>query len=218
MSTALFGKDAITGSQDPVIITNNALHTNQYVWDTATLTWIKQVQSSSTGTSSDVNITNTSIPVTQNGSWTVNTVAPSYAKRYDQVDDTLAYLGAAATLINGSQLTASPGSYSVTGASALLFDDRFFVLDSGTLSITGSSATLAHLRSINASPGSYNISGVPAALAYPYWPLPSQVIKGVAYGPNGDDYLGTFVDLSIKIDVQSGALIKPLSSKTAITL
>lgn len=93
MSTALFGKDAITGSQDPVIITNNALHTNQYVWDTATLSWIKQVQNSSTGTSADVNITNTSIPVSQNGSWTVTTLPTLYSKRYDQVSDVLAYLG-----------------------------------------------------------------------------------------------------------------------------
>lgn len=125
MSTALFGKDAITGAQDPVSITNNALHTNQYVWDTATLTWIKQVQSSSTGTSSDVNITNTSIPVTQNGSWTVNTVAPSYAKRYDQVDDTLAYLGDAA--VGSSISTASwriqKLEFGVTGSVTITFAD-----------------------------------------------------------------------------------------------
>jgi hypothetical protein len=93
MSTALFGKDAITGAQDPVVITNNALHTNQYVWDTATLSWIKQVQNSSTGTSADVNITNTSIPVSQNGAWTVTTLPTLYSKRYDQVSDVLAYLG-----------------------------------------------------------------------------------------------------------------------------
>lgn len=125
MSTALFGKDAITGSQDPVVITNNALHTNQYVWDTATLTWIKQVQSSSTGTSSDVNITNTSIPVTQNGSWTVNTVAPSYAKRYDQVDDTLAYLGDAAvgSVTSTASWRIQKLEFGVTGSVTITFAD-----------------------------------------------------------------------------------------------
>lgn len=91
MSTAIFGKDAITGSNDAVVITNNALHMNQYVWDTATLSWVKQIQSTSTGTSADVNVTNVSIPVTQSGSWTVSN--PLYAKRYDQVDSTTAYLG-----------------------------------------------------------------------------------------------------------------------------
>lgn len=125
MSTALFGKDAITGAQDPVSITNNALHTNQYVWDTATLTWIKQVQSSSTGTSSDVNITNTSIPVTQNGSWTVNTVAPSYAKRYDQVDDTLAYLGDAAvgSVTSTASWRIQKLEFGVTGSVTITFAD-----------------------------------------------------------------------------------------------
>jgi hypothetical protein len=125
MSTALFGKDAITGAQDPVSITNNALHTNQYVWDTATLTWIKQVQSSSTGTSADVNITNTSIPVTQNGSWTVNTIAPVYSKRYDQVNDTLAYLGDA---VVGSSMSSSVWriqklDFGATGSVTITFAD-----------------------------------------------------------------------------------------------
>jgi len=125
MSITLFGKDAITGSQDPVSITNNALHTNQYIWDTATLTWIKQVQSNSTGPSTDVNITNTSIPVTQNGSWTVNTVAPTYAKRYDQVDDTLAYLGDA--VVGSVTSTASwriqKLVFGVTGSVTITFAD-----------------------------------------------------------------------------------------------
>ncbi len=91
MSTTLFGKDSVTGSQDAVAITNHALHMNQYVWDTASLSWIKQVQSTSSGSSTDVNITNVSIPVTQSGAWSVSTTA--YAKRYDQVSDVLAYLG-----------------------------------------------------------------------------------------------------------------------------
>jgi hypothetical protein len=69
---------------------------NQYVWDTATLSWIKQVQSTSTGTSADVNITNTSVPVTQSGVWSVATTPTLYSKQYDQVSDTLAYLGDAA--------------------------------------------------------------------------------------------------------------------------
>lgn len=104
MSTALFGKDSVTGSQDPVIITNNALHMNQYVWDTATLSWVKQVQSTSSGSSTDVNITNVSIPVTQAGTWNVSTVPTLYSKRYDQVSDVLAYLGDASV---GSSTSSS---------------------------------------------------------------------------------------------------------------
>jgi len=104
MSTALFGKDSVTGSQDPVIITNNALHMNQYVWDTATLSWVKQVQSTSSGSSTDVNITNVSVPVTQAGTWSVSTTSTLYSKRYDQVSDVLAYLGDASV---GSSTSSS---------------------------------------------------------------------------------------------------------------
>lgn len=102
MSTAIFGKDSITGSHDAVAVTNSAIHMNQYVWDTATLSWIKQVQSVSGGASSDVNVTNLSIPVTQSGTWNIG--SPQYAKQYDQVSTTLAYLGDA--VVGGSASSA----------------------------------------------------------------------------------------------------------------
>ena len=41
-----------------------------YIWDTGTLAWVPQTSGGS-GPSSDVNVTNSSIPVTQAGSWTV---------------------------------------------------------------------------------------------------------------------------------------------------
>lgn len=62
MSVSLFGKDAITGSNDPVSISNNNLHVAQYIWDTNTLAWIKQTGSSG-AVGSDVTVTN--FPATQ---------------------------------------------------------------------------------------------------------------------------------------------------------
>lgn len=70
MTTQITGKSPVTGSFDEVYVTNNGFHINQYVWDTATLNWIKQ-SSSGSGTGTDVNITNSSIPVSQNGAWSV---------------------------------------------------------------------------------------------------------------------------------------------------
>lgn len=97
MSTSLFAKDAVTGSNDAVALSNNNLHVAQYVWDTNTLSWIKQSVTTESGApASNVNVTNTSIPVTQSGTWTVVTSAPTYAKRYDSVDSTTSYLGNAA--------------------------------------------------------------------------------------------------------------------------
>lgn len=62
MSVSLFGKDSLTGSNDPVSVSNNNLHVAQYVWDTNTLSWIKQTGSSG-ATGSDVTVTN--FPATQ---------------------------------------------------------------------------------------------------------------------------------------------------------
>jgi len=87
MSTVIYGKDEITLSNDPVNLTQNKLHIAQYVWDTNTLSWIRQTGSAGTGT--DVTVTN--FPSTQQVSGNVGTTP--VAKRYDQVDDTLAYLG-----------------------------------------------------------------------------------------------------------------------------
>lgn len=78
------GQDAITGSYDPVRITSNNLHVAQYVWDVNTLSWVKQTGTSG-GAGTEVVVTNmpSTYPVT----------FPTYAKRYDQIDVTTAYLG-----------------------------------------------------------------------------------------------------------------------------
>lgn len=70
MSVSLFGKDSVTGSNDPVSISSNNLHVAQYIWDTNTLSWIKQTGSSG-AVGSDVTVTN--FPATQPISGTVNT-------------------------------------------------------------------------------------------------------------------------------------------------
>lgn len=95
MSTAIRGTDELTGSSDPVNISQNKLHIAQYVWDTNTLSWVRQTGGGS-GSGGDVTVTNfpSVQSVSQSGNWTVGN--PSYAKRYDQVSDTLAYLGEAA--------------------------------------------------------------------------------------------------------------------------
>lgn len=49
------------------------------------------------------------------------------------------------------------------------------------------------------------------------WPDPSQVLAGVQYGPTGLEYTGTYTD-GIRIDLDSGQLIKPIGSKLAIRL
>jgi hypothetical protein len=92
MSTVIYGKDSVTGSNDPVNLSDNKLHIAQYVWDTNTLSWIRQTGGSG-GVGTEVSITN--FPAVQPVSGTVTTTLPVYAKRYDQVDASTAYLGEA---------------------------------------------------------------------------------------------------------------------------
>lgn len=90
MSVAIRGVDELTGSNDPVNISQNKLHIAQYVWDTNTLSWIRQTGGAS-GPGTEVTVTN--FPATQQ----VQVVGvPQYALRYDYVDATTSYLGKAA--------------------------------------------------------------------------------------------------------------------------
>jgi hypothetical protein len=47
------------------------------------------------------------------------------------------------------------------------------------------------------------------------WPAPSVVLAGTVYGPSGTEYTGT---MSILIDINSGKLVKLISSKLGLPL
>lgn len=49
------------------------------------------------------------------------------------------------------------------------------------------------------------------------WPLPAQVLAGVAYGPTGTEYTGTYKD-PIRLELETGRLVKPIGSKLALLL
>lgn len=86
MSVGIRGTDEFTGSHDLVNISQNKLHIAQYVWDTDTLSWIRQ-SGSTGGVATDVAVTN--LPSVYRA-----TKAP-YAKRYDEPDVNTAYYGEA---------------------------------------------------------------------------------------------------------------------------
>lgn len=49
------------------------------------------------------------------------------------------------------------------------------------------------------------------------WPLPSQVLAGVMYGPTGTEYVGTYVD-KIRLELETGRLAKPIGASLSILL
>lgn len=112
MSTAIRGLDEITGSNDPVNISQNKLHIAQYVWDVNTLAWIRQTGASG-GAGTDVVVTN--FPDVQSISGTV--VSPSYSKQYDEVSSSLAYLGTASAGTSNSSALWQIQKLSFTGNS-----------------------------------------------------------------------------------------------------
>ena len=100
MSTAVFGKDSVTGSNDPVAVSGNNLHTAQYVWDTDTLSWIKQTGSGGGGGGSggltNAELRASPVPVT--------TASTNYASR---VDDQTTYMYVAKAAIGNSDSSAA---------------------------------------------------------------------------------------------------------------
>lgn len=86
MSVGIRGTDEFTGSHDNVNISQNKLHIAQYVWDTSTLSWVRQVGTSG-GPSSDVVVTN--LPSIY------RTTAYPYTIRFDEYNSEITYYGEA---------------------------------------------------------------------------------------------------------------------------
>lgn len=86
MSTVIHGKDSITGSTDPVNLSDNKLHIAQYVWDTNTLSWIRQTGG---GTSPGTDVTVTNFPATQ------VVVSPTKQLKVDSSNPATVYVGEA---------------------------------------------------------------------------------------------------------------------------
>ena len=97
---------------------------------------------------------------------------------------------------------ASGGDYTLTGASATLLKSKHIQASGGSYTITGSSATLQH-------------TGVGGTV----WPIPSQVLYGVVYGPTGTEYTGTLdVGKKFRLDVATGNIVMILDNSKVVSL
>lgn len=95
MSGPIHGKGDDNDGTQQVAVTSNGLHVNSYVWDVDTLSWVRDIGAEGAGgggTGSTVEVTN--FPAVQTITGTISSTV--YAKRYNQVSDTIAYLGEAA--------------------------------------------------------------------------------------------------------------------------
>ena len=130
--------------------------------------------------------------------------------------------GGSATISRNKKLTASGGSYIVTGGTASLLRSKYLVASGGSYALTGQTANLYRNRVLNAVGGTYTITGSSVIISWTNvggYPDPQYVLLGVTYGP-GNIYVGTMdaIDKSVKFNITTGQLIKPISNKVVITL
>lgn len=158
------------------------------------------------GTSADLN--RNRVLTTQGGSYT-----------YSGQQITITYIPG----ITGYTLTCQGGSYNINGQNAVVLRDKLLVTYGGNYSYLGQDAVISKSKLLVTSGGSYNLSGQSANIIWAtaggvVWPLPSQVLLGIVYGPTGTEYTGTLDVYGIKFDITTGELVKPISNKAVMTL
>ena len=120
----------------------------------------------------------------------------------------------------GYTLTAQGGSYTLTGAGVTIQRSKQLYASGGSYNLTGGSANISRNRKLTASGGAYTYVGSSAVLMHvtPY-PDPGYVLLGITYGPGGI-YVGTLdaLDKSVKFDITTGALVKPINNKVVMSL
>ena len=146
------------------------------------------------------------------GSYAVTGQTADINRGYVLNTQTGAYVvtGNSAEFVKDFVLNAESAAYDITGFNAELDKSGSFTADSGSYDIAGSPAELTKDLLLVAEPATeyvnpgyvdpgyviqtgYYVDGFPVTFNYPRYPLPNEVLAGVLYGPNGDDYVGTYV-------------------------
>lgn len=142
----------------------------------------------------------------------------------------LRYTGKVSGITQSASTNVSPakGTLVYTGklSSVTQTNNQSVASLKGSLTYSGKIPTITTTANVvvSATKGSLvysgNVSTVIIAGAGAVFPDPSEVAIGVYYGPNGADFVGTLVaiDKSIKFDIKTGQLVKPLTNKLVMTL
>ena len=175
-------------------------------------------------------ITFTYVPLSTN--YTLTALGGSYAltgssatilrsKQLIVQGGTYSLVGQTAILSRNRSLSAQGGSYTQVGANALLLRNKLITALGGSYTLTGGAASLNRNRVLQASGGAYIYTGSSINISFfggAVWPSPSQVLKGVVYGPTGADYIGTLDYFGLKFDITTKGFVKPLTDKFVMLL
>lgn len=129
--------------------------------------------------------------------------------------------GQTAILSRHRYIQGQGGSYSIVGQDATLLRSKVLGSQGGTYTVAGANAQIHRNRKLIASGGIYNYTGRSAVITYTgiggVWPQPGEVLLGVQYGPNGNDYTGTLNAYGIKYDINTGRLVKPMTDLVVVS-
>lgn len=170
-------------------------------------------------------------------SHTLGCVTGAYA--YTGVDAVLTY--AAGTPGTVFTLACDGGSYGLTGISVSVNWERRLICVDSSYTYAGSDAVLDYIAGptiidylLTCQGGAYAVSSnyivdgyvitgyytdSASLLYFPRqgYPDPATVLSGTLYGPTGVEYTGTYSD-SIRINLNTGELMKPIGRKLALPL
>ena len=128
--------------------------------------------------------------------------------------------GQDASINRGLAFAVDAGVYDTSGQDVSILKTSILNGEAGVYSSTGVDATLLHNKVISALAGAYTSVGRNATIAYAsIYPDPQYVLEGILYGP-GQIYTGTLeaLDKSVKVDLSTGKLVKPINNKVVLTL
>jgi hypothetical protein len=136
-------------SSTPMLTSSGQMASAGYVYDTGTMSWVPSTASGGSGPSANVNVTNTSLAVTQLGTWTVNTTGLTDAQlRASPVPVSLT-----STTVTGTVAISAASLPLPTGAAS----ESTLSLINGKIPAQGQAAMAASLPVVIAS----NQTGVP---------------------------------------------------------
>ena len=129
--------------------------------------------------------------------------------------------GSQATVNRNKRLTTQGGSYTVSGGQAVIMKSKYLQGSGGSYTITGASAAISRNRTLIAQGGTYQYTGQQITILKTgqYWPMPSEVLLGVMYGPTGVEYTGTLdIGKKFRIDINTGNIVMVLDGKKVMSL
>jgi len=118
-----------------------------------------------------------------------------------------------------SNITVTSGSLILATVPLTLAGDFLLQQLPGSYAVDTNSLALELVYNLAQLPGSYTLAGSPFTLLRTgvVWPPQADVRFGIEYGPTGSEYVGAYAAVT-RLDISTGALVRPIGDTLCITL